>query len=354
MKIRETHIPGLGRRQFLLGLGAAGASYWAGLPGAAAADRSVAITPEVEQAVQRGLTFLAREQKTAGQWAGSFGTSGYAAGVAVTSLAGLAMMCSGDAPGEGIYGQNIDRCVDFVLRHVQDTGFISVNNGMDQMYGHGFATLFLAQAYGMVRRRDDVRPKLKKAVELIVSTQNDQGGWRYQPRKSDADLSITVCQIMALRAASDAGLSVPKATQTRAIDYVKQSQRPDGSFVYTLNHGHSTFPLAAAGIVSLYSAGIYDGKEIESGLRYLMAYLPGRGQTNVGHYFYGHYYAAQAMWHAGGDHWRRWYPAICQELLPKQQQDGSWPDPSVCPHFGTAVACIILQLPNNSLPIFAE
>ena len=344
----------IGRREFLAGLGAAGVYYCAGLQRAAAAERDVAITPAADRAVQRGLSFLAREQKTGGQWGGAFGVSGYSSGVAVTSLAGLAMMCSGDAPGEGIYGQNIDRCVDFVLRHVQDTGFISVNNGMDQMYGHGFATLFLSQAYGMVRRRNDIRDKLKKAVELIVKVQNDQGGWRYQPIKSDADLSITVCQIMALRAASDAGLSVPKATRSRAIDYVKQSQRPDGSFVYTLGQGHSTFPLAAAGIVSLYSAGIYQGREIETGLRYLMGFLPGRGQNNVGHYFYGHYYAAQAMWHAGGDHWRRWYPAIREELLPKQQEDGSWPDPSVSSHFGTAVACIILQMPNNSLPIFAE
>ena len=38
-------------------------------------------------------------------------------------------------------------------------------------------------------------------VWLIVRTQNDQGGWRYQPVKYDADLSVTICQIMALRAA---------------------------------------------------------------------------------------------------------------------------------------------------------
>ena len=349
-KNRSAHV---GRRQFLAGLGVAGVGFALGSARASAAERDVSITPATERAVQRGLAFLAREQKTGGQWGGSFGGTGYGAGVAVTSLSGLAMMCSGDPPGEGVYGQHIDRCVDFILRNVQDTGFISVNNGMDQMYGHGFGTLFLSQAYGM-RRRDDVRVKLKKAVELIVSTQNDQGGWRYQPRKSDADLSITVCQIMALRAAADAGLSVPLATRARAIDYVKKSQRPDGSFIYTLPQGQATFPLSAAGVVSLYSAGIYTGREVESGLRYLMKFLPGKSQNSVGHYFYGHYYAAQAMWHAGDDYWRKWYPAICDELLPKQQSDGSWPDPSVSPHFGTAVACIILQMPNNFVPIFAE
>ena len=57
------------------------------------------------------------------------------------------------------------------------------------------------------------------------------------------------------------------------------------------------------------------------------------------------------MWHAGGDHWPKWYPAIRDVLLRLQQDDGSWMDP-ICPEYGTAMACIILQMPNNYLPIF--
>lgn len=44
------------------------------------------------------------------------------------------------------------------------------------------------------------------------------------------------------------------------------------------------------------------------------------------HYFYGQYYAAQAMWHAGGDHWKKWYPAIHDALIARQREDGSWTD----------------------------
>jgi hypothetical protein len=71
------------------------------------------------------------------------------------------------------------------------------------------------------------------------------------------------------------------------------------------------------------------------------------------HYFYGHYYAVQAMWHAGGEHWAKWYPAIRDTLLARQGEDGSWPDSEVCPKFGTAMAAIILQMPNNFVPIFS-
>ena len=88
----------------------------------------------------------------------------------------------------------------------------------------------------------------------------------------------------------------------------------------------------SAGVVALYSAGIYEGKEIERGLEYLMLNaLPqsaGRPTRRQSHYYYGHYYAIQAMWQAGGEYWTKWYPAIRDELLRTQMAQGHWEDPS--------------------------
>ncbi len=239
------------------------------------------ITPEAKATIQRALSALARRQITQGEFRGGFGTSGYAGGVAVCGLAGLAFLASGSAPGRGPYGKAIERCVDYLLRNTDSNGYISAQatGGQDRMYGHGFATLFLAEAYGMSLHADvneKLGKSLAKSVQLIIATQNDQGGWRYQPVKSDADLSITICQIMALRAARDAGMNVPSETRSRCIDYVKRSQGADGSFAYTLspNSRGGTFALAAAGVVALNSAGIYDGKEVESALQYVWRSKP--------------------------------------------------------------------------------
>jgi hypothetical protein len=120
--------------------------------------------------------------------------------------------------------------------------------------------------------------------------------------------------------------------------------------------GPPAFARTAAGVVALYSAGVYQGPEIERGLRYLMQFKPNqafpRHAVHDLHYFYGHYYAAQAMWTAGGTYWAEWYPAIRDELIARAgaRTDGGWPD-SICSHYGTAMACIILQIPNNYLPI---
>ncbi len=134
--------------------------------------------------------------------------------------------------------------------------------------------------------------------------------------------------------------------------------RGTGGFRYQRQGGVAGFARTAAGVVALYSAGLYDGEEVKKGLDYMMRFKPG---TNIGggffggehqiHYYYGHYYAAQAMWIAGGRYWREWYPAIRNELLTKREGDGFWFDQRFCRHYCTGMALIVLQIPNNYLPI---
>jgi len=309
------------------------------------------VTPETRRAIDRGLAYLAKKQERNGSARGAFGTSNYSGSVGICGLGGLAFMAGGSTPGSGPYGREVDACADFIARNTDAKGYIAgASGGVGNMYGHGFAALCLSQVYGMTRN-EEVGDALRRAVACILASQSDEGGWRYQPVKSSADLSVTVCQIMALRAARDAGVNVPDSVRDKCIEYVKKSQNVDGSFRYTLQGGHSTFALTAAGLVSLYSAGIYDGKAIETGLQFLKRR---EKQVERHYYYYAHYYAVQAMWHAGGKWWNDWYPNIRQELLASQSDGGAWIEPSYGNEFATAMACIILQMPYDMLPIFAR
>ncbi len=338
------------RREFL-----AASSAFAALGGPAMGkvEKSVEelMTPDAKRAVERGLRFLAGAQVKNGADRGAFGSTGYSGSVGICALAGLAFMAAGNTPGTGKYGKEVDLCTEFLSRNTQKTGYIArTQRAVGNMYGHGFATLFLSQAYGMSRKKE-VGEKLKLSIACTLAAQNNEGGWRYQPVKSSADLSVTVCQIMALRAARDAGINVPDKVREKCIDYVKRSQNSDGSFRYTLNGGHSTFALTAAGLVSLFSAGIYEGKAVDKGLTYLKKRM---NAAERHYYYYGHYYAVQAMWHAGGDWWNDWFPNIRGKLVKSQTASGAWTDSSYGPEFATAMACIILQMPNDMLPIFAR
>lgn len=301
-------------------------------------------------ALKSGHKFLAARQ----QDDGAFGSGGYRGNVAVCSLAGMALMSAGNPPGRGPLGKHVARFLDYVLNTAQDSGFLSVATAASHgpMYDHGFATLFLAECCGMSHRAD-LREKLSKAVKLIVNSQNDEGGWRYRPQRDEADISVTVCQVMALRAARNAGIYVPAKTIESAVDYVKKCQNPDGGFIYRLPTGDSAFPRSAAAIVALNSAGIYDSPAVKKGIDYLLGFkpspdLPRRYMQN---YYYGHYYAVQALWQVGGGAWRDWYRAVRDDLLARQNDDGSWSDP-YGHEYATSMACLVLQMPNNYLPIF--
>lgn len=307
----------------------------------------VEITPQLRQSVRRGLVYLTSVQAADG----SFGADRYGRHVGITALGCLAFMADGHLPDSGDHGEVVAKGLDFIINSAQETGLIAADTSHGPMYGHGFATLFLGEVYGMA---DDarVRDVLVKAVRLIVASQNAEGGWRYHPVPFDADLSVTICQIMALRSARNAGISVPKQTIDKAIAYVRRCQNPsDGGFRYMLTAGGgSAFPRSAAGVASLYYAGVYEGKALEKGLRYLLR-MRHSIRDRGGHYFYGHYYAVQAMYLAGGDYWKQWYPWIRNELISRQQATGSW-NSSHGEAYGTAMSLVILQVPNRLLPIF--
>jgi len=314
-------------------------------------DTAKLMTPEAKTAVKRALAWLADRQHNDG----SFGTGNLRGNVAVTALAGMAFMSGGSTPNRGPYGSQVNRVVDYLMEQTEQSGFIINRKALSQgpMYGHGFATMFLAECYGM-SPRVELRQKLAAAVKLIVDSQNDEGGWRYWPGKPDADVSVTICQVMALRAARNAGLHVPKETIDRCVNYVKKCQNPDGGFMYTLRgREKSLFPRSAASVVALYSAGVYKGPEIEKGLDYLMQFIPGNRQARrSGHYYYGQYYAAVAMWQAGGARWRKWYPAARDDLLARRVTDATYWTSSHTDDYATAMACIVLQMPYDYLPIF--
>ena len=299
------------------------------------------MTPETDDAIKNGLAWLARYQNSDG----SYGSGAYRGNIAVTSLAGLAFMSSGSSPGRGPYGAQIDKALAYVMAEYVAVGLHRRARDVDAR-SDVLARLRHAVS-GRSLRHDASAGDPRKAAEsrpLIIDSQNIEGGWRYQPVRHDADLSVTICQINALRAARNAGLFVPKETVDACIRYVKRSQNPDGGFRYMLQGGAtSEFPRSAAGVVALQSAGEYDSKEVRDGIAYLRQFGQGlRPGRRNNHYFYGQYYAAQAMWLEGGEPWAEWYPAIRNELIRRQSASGYWTDGSVCNEYGTAMALIIL------------
>lgn len=334
---------------------------------------------EVDAAVARALAWLVDQQTPAGSWNGDVGHKrgdGYVVldptrhgvegegHVGVTALAGLALLANGHVPDRGHYSDQLNALIDYLVRSCNDIGYMSDNE--TRMYSHAFATLFLSQVYGMsASRAQDVDATLRRAVSFIEATQNRQGGWRYSPFTTETDLSVTVCQVQALRAARNSGIHVSRSCIDRVIEYVRNSRvdsgRWEGAFYYKI-HGRAaytktSFTVNAAAVTSLHSAGVYDESLYGPAVEYLEQHYDEVSSYYPYHYYYwyGNYYAAQALHFEGGRRWDRYWNRVRDDLLGRQQADGSWPN-SVGPgdEFSTAMACLLLRVPAQYLPIFQK
>lgn len=308
---------------------------------------------EIEASVRRGLDFLARTQNRDGSWRGNGGYGNYP--VAMTALAGMALVCSGSTPNRGRYSRAIRRSVKYLVDQAQSDGVISApaEEGRS-MYGHGFATMYLAQVYGMeedAKMQQRLHDVLSNAVQLIARAQSGPGGWYYSPDSGTDEGSVTVTQLQALRACRNAGITVPPKTIERAVDYIRKSANSDGGIRYrAIGGGGSRPPITAAAVAVLYFAGKYDDPMAEKALEYSLKTLPISG--GGGHHYYAHLYLSQACYQKGGDIWDDYYPKIAAWLRKQQANDGSWMGDGVGTTYGTAIATTILQLPYALAPIY--
>ena len=187
---------------------------------------------------------------------------------AITSFALLAFMANGHLPNQGEYGPEVARGVRYLLACTRDDGYCVGPRG-GNMYCHGMAALALSQVYGMTGD-EDVRKTLKKAIDLIIRTQNHEGGWRYDPAPTGADISVTIMQVMALRGAKDGGIHVPDKHDRRGRQVHQPLLRPP----------HRRLPLPAVlerprlrphrgGVCVLQLSGDFDADEIKKAVEYL-------------------------------------------------------------------------------------
>jgi len=301
----------------------------------------------------------------------------------VTALCGLALLEAGVTPGEGEFGERVDRTTAFLISVQDGRGYIAADG--TRMYSHAFSLLYLSEVYGMTGD-PKLRKKLDKGVEFTYRSQNKEGGWRYAPLAQDSDMSITVCQVVALREARNIGIKVPKETIDKALKYVMESAvtgrtNPNrGAFLYQhsdVPFNRNSFALTAAGLTTIYQAGLYTQTDVDrycrlkqirnvprivDCLRYLDATYEPIRRDYSDHYFffYGNYYATQAWYTRGGKQWERWYTRLRNDLLHlakhRRGADGKmrtyWESRYVGNAYATAVASIILQVPNHYLPIF--
>ena len=317
----------------------AGYTLYAGKP-----QKPPATEEEVRQALTKALDYLASIQRKDGSW------ERYEQ--AYTGLSIMAFI--GAKCVQKDYSANIKAGLKYLASKFtprskyaegsREADYRGGSFGTEEMYQHAIATLGVIEALADLND-ESLEPIAREAVELILRSQNTEqkpetlrgpakpdsrafGGWRYGPDSTDSDISVTGWQILALKAAVNAGFVIPDHVFPAAAGFVRSLQgKEDGSFRYD-SPGDKGDSCARTGMgaLSLQLSGYPRDAMIHPAIRFMQNHPPRWNieEPGDGYPFYYWYYGTRVMYLAGGDDWRIWKDWMCRLLVDHQNPDGSW------------------------------
>ena len=281
-----------------------------------------------ELAVTRALKWFARNQEPDGRWSNRkhSGAGGHDVGAtAITLMCFLGRGISHKTDSE--YRESVSKAIDWLLSVIQPDGDLRQGNDTNGMYSQGIGTMGLCEAYGL-SRDERLRKPAQAAVDFIINAQDPNGGgWRYVPKQA-GDMSVFGWQVMALKSAKLAGLSVPDSTLEKAENWMARvAGGPNGGQYGYVTKTTVKPAMVAEGLYArqLLSPNTNPARKAES-----VAYLSNVSVNDpTTDYTYFMYYMTLAMYLHQGEPWNVWNEKLKSELLSAQHRSGNrkgtWP-----------------------------
>jgi hypothetical protein len=321
-------------------------------------------TAASEQAVERGLQWLAAHQREDGSWRFNHRDSicqglcrhpgSHASTTGATALALLPFLGAGYTSEQGPYQEVVKKGLYYLTGRM----LITPKGGDLQegtMYAHGLASIVLCEAYAMTGD-PALREPAQQAVDFICAAQHPQGGWRYHPGQA-GDTTVFGWQIMALKSARLANLDVPSVVIDNAMRYLDSVQEQGGATYGYQGPGKQPSPTAIGLLSRMYYGWSRDDGRLARGVGYVDALGPSK--TDM----YFNYYATQVMHHFQGSLWDRWNERLREHLIATQahqgHESGSWYFPD--PHgqvggrlYTTAMCLMTLEVYYRHMPLYDD
>jgi len=284
----------------------------------------------------------------------------------ITALALLAFLGGGYTHEEGMYADQIDRSLSWMIRQQRSNGDLGGQaTHFERMYCHAIATYALAAAVSIAHdpaSQGRLLEPLRRAVAYSLDNQNPDGGWRYTSGQS-SDMSVFGWQLIALRCAEVAGVSISDSAKAKMVQFLKDRSlgQNRGLAGYRLVGGQpqpESESMTAAAFFGKQMLGITrENPSCTEASNYLVQRLPRPSRHNLYYWYFG----TLAMNQYGGDQWRQWNEALHDAIIPAQRQTGhaagSWdPLPPWGEYggriFSTAESTLCLEVSNQYLPVY--
>ncbi|MEE2781630.1 MAG: hypothetical protein VX431_05465 [Planctomycetota bacterium] len=337
-----------------------------GLKGQLLANRGG--TPESEEAVARGLRWLAAHQEqngrlrfdhTQGPCRGHCRHPGSeACSTASTALAILPFLGAGQTHRVGEHREVVERGLLFLAKqmHLESRGG-DFRTPAGNLYGQGIATLAFCEAYAM-SGDEELRKFAQAGIDFIVAAQHEAGGWRYEPGEP-GDTTVTGWQLMALKSARLAGLQVPQSAIYRAAHFLDSVAVKEGNWKGILYGYQTRNPRQATTAIALYSRMLTGWHRSRSKLAQGVGYLADLEPSPDDMYF--NYYATMVLHHFDGPQWPAWNERMRERLIAEQATEGHEAGSWYYPHehsevggrlYNTCMALMTLEVYYRYMPLY--
>jgi hypothetical protein len=167
--------------------------------------------------------------------------------VAVTSLAGMALMVASEQETMGVSAERLRQATERALAYVADDANLNLVDRDEILWAQAYRVRFLARARqrGYTAATAD---RLQHAVDQLQSLQLNSGTWFHEY----ANAFVTATALTALRDAAAAGATVDAEKVARGLDRLESQRMANGAYPYDVrregqNDAGTDKDLAASG-----------------------------------------------------------------------------------------------------------
>ncbi len=344
---------------------------------------------EIQRSLDRGCTFLLKNQNSDGSWGSARQTKGLnifapvpgshrAFRLAVTALSLSALLEIKDSDKN--YSKCIKRAENYLLEKLPQLRRASPM-ALYNVWSHSYGLQALHRMHELSSNSKHKKKIIKVMVQQIKMLQTYEsidGGWGYydfnaqtkQPSGSSISF-VNATGLVALKDAQSSGVEVPDKLVSRALNAIKRQRLPDHSYLYGeyLKYRPRSGINRPAGSLGRshacnYALQIWGEESVTNEVHKLCLDrlitrngwldiarkrpMPHESWFAVAGYFfyYGHLYAAFCLESLSPKDQPEYQKSLAKILVPLQEKDGSWWDfPFYDYHqqYGTAMALLSLK-----------
>jgi hypothetical protein len=238
--------------------------------------------------------------------------------IPLTALSVLCYLGHGHTHRVGKHKKTVRSTLDWLKTQQSKFGFFGELKDRHDMTRQAMATMAICEAYA-VTRDNKLSEHAAKAIEFVLSQQQEDGGWKNGKERGGSSALVTTWAVLAMKAAKAARLNVTMESFRKVLRFFDTLNLKLPESVDESKRIKKLEEIAGVAIASIFCGRSRKHAGLRKLVQILSANKPlwGKGQGPV-YWYFGTY----ATYQFGGKYWKEWHKALLKLLGNYQEKEG--------------------------------